>query len=352
VHDLPQGIGLAGLATGVGLERGRTSVPLCQEGLGQPAAVVDVMRQQREPLVSVLMGVYNAADTLDRTLDSILGQEGVSFEFIVVNDGSSDGSAGILERRAAEDNRLIVVHQPNSGLTAALRRGARLARGRYIARQDAGGDVSLPGRLAAQASRLADSRSAVFVTCGCRYIDPDGVFLCEEIPDEAQIALGLSTLAVPGVRGIMHPSAMFSRQAFEAVGGYRAAFTVAQDIDLWLRLHELGACVVVKEVLYDYRYSPEGISSRRYAEQLAFADLAVRCAIARRSGRPEPDLVPQDHAASLDGTSARSRLADYHYFVARCLHKRDPRRARAHYVQAWRKQPTRWKALLGAALTW
>lgn len=323
-----------------------------QEGPGQPSAVVDAMRQQREPLVSVLMGVYNAADTLDRTLDSILGQEGVSFEFIVVNDGSSDGSAEILDRRADQDNRLIVVHQPNSGLTAALRCGANLARGRYIARQDAGGDVSLPGRLAAQACRLANSPGAVFVTCGSRYIDPDGVFLCEEVPDEAQIAVGLSTLAVPGVRGIMHASAMFNRQAFEAVGGYRAAFTVAQDIDLWLRLHELGACVAVKEVLYDCRFAPEGISSRRYAQQMAFADLAVRCAIARRSGRSEPELVPQDHAASIDAKSARSRLAAYHYFVARCLHKRDPRLARAHYLKAWRSQPTRWKALLGAALTW
>lgn len=304
------------------------------------------------PLVSVLMGVYNAAPTLVRTLDSILSQEGVELEFIAVDDGSTDGSGEILDRRAAQDARLKVVHQQNSGLTLALQRGSELARGRYIARQDAGGDVSRPGRLQAQCAALAADVGAVFATCGTNFVDVEGVSLYEEIPDAAKVAAGLSTLRLPGVHGIMHASAMFRTDAFRAVGGYRSAFAVAQDIDLWLRLHEVGHCAVAKGVFYDYRVEPGGISGKRHGEQMGYADLAIRCALERRRGQKEPALVISDQVLSTHGRAPGRTLADYHYFVASCLRRKDPRRARQHYLRAWRAQPSRLKALAGALITW
>lgn len=298
------------------------------------------------------MGVYNAATTLERTLDSILSQDGVELEFIVVDDGSTDDSGDILDRRAAQDGRLVVVHQANAGLTAALARGAELVRGRYIARQDAGGDRSLPGRLAAQVQMLDARPDAAFVTCGHRYLDAEDVYLCDEIRAEEEIARGLSTLRFPGVRGILHASAMFKTEAFRKVGGYRAEFTVAQDIDLWLRLHELGTCAAVPEALYDCRYELNGISGRRYAQQMAFAELAVRCAIARRQGQTEPPLLPQPQVVVNDTRSTSRQVADYHYFVASCLRRREPRLARRHFLQAWRAQPAHVRALVGAMTTW
>lgn len=304
------------------------------------------------PDVSVLMGVYNAADTLERTLDSILSQEGVELEFIVVDDGSTDASAEILDKRAAGDARLKVLHQQNTGLTIALQRGAELARGRCIARQDAGGDVSLPGRLAAQLAALDGDPEAVFATCGYRYVDSDGMFLCDEIPRAEKVAAGLSTLRVPGVSGIMHASAMFKADAFHSVGGYRAAFSVAQDIDLWLRLHEAGSCVAVQSIRYDCRFELNGISANKYAKQMAYADLAVRCALARRAGQLEPPLQASDEVRALHERSSGNRVSEYHYFVASCLRRRNPRQARTHYLRAWRNRPGNWKALLGAALTW
>ncbi len=102
------------------------------------------------PTVSVVMSVFNSAGSLNRTLDSIMGQAGVEFEFIVVNDGSTDDSGEILDRRSELDSRLVVLHQENTGLTIALRRGCEIAKGRYIARQDAGGDVSFANRLSKQ----------------------------------------------------------------------------------------------------------------------------------------------------------------------------------------------------------
>jgi len=105
------------------------------------------------PEVSVVMGVYNGAEHLEQTLASILSQEGCDLEFIVVDDGSTDDTGSILDAWAAQDKRLRVIHQQNTGLTRALIRGCAEARGEFIARQDAG-DVSLPGRLDAQFTYL------------------------------------------------------------------------------------------------------------------------------------------------------------------------------------------------------
>ena len=113
----------------------------------------DLCRPAGEPLVSVVMGVFNAAAALEGSLQSLLAQTGVEVEIIAVNDGSRDASGSLLDEWAARDGRLRVLHQENLGLTAALRRACAAARGKFIARHDAD-DVSLPGRLEAQVRYL------------------------------------------------------------------------------------------------------------------------------------------------------------------------------------------------------
>ena len=128
------------------------------------------------PEVSVVMSVYNGASDLAVTMDSILSQEGVEFEFIVVNDGSSDKTGQILNDYAQRDSRVRIIHQENTGLTRALIRGCDAARGEFIARQDAG-DVSLPSRLKSQASLLRDHPDCVLVSCWTDMVGPEGEFL-------------------------------------------------------------------------------------------------------------------------------------------------------------------------------
>src|SRR6187455_3363395 len=101
------------------------------------------------PLVSVVMSVYNGAKCLRDSVQSVLAQEGVDFEFIIVDDGSTDASGSLLSEFAESDSRVRVIHQHNRGLTRALIQGCAAARGPFIARQDCG-DLSLPGRLAAE----------------------------------------------------------------------------------------------------------------------------------------------------------------------------------------------------------
>ena len=122
------------------------------------------------------MSVYNGASDLPITIDSILSQEGVEFEFIVVNDGSSDKSGQILNEYAQRDGRLRIIHQENTGLTRALIRGCDVARGEFIARQDAG-DVSLAGRLKSQVALLREYGDCVLVSCWTEFIGPHGEFL-------------------------------------------------------------------------------------------------------------------------------------------------------------------------------
>ena len=106
------------------------------------------------PKVSVVMSVYNAEPYLEAAIDSILNQTFRDFEFVIVDDGSTDGSTEILEKYAKGDSRIRLVHNAfNKGLIRSLNRGVKLAKGEYIARQD-GDDVSLPQRLASQVQFL------------------------------------------------------------------------------------------------------------------------------------------------------------------------------------------------------
>ena len=239
------------------------------------------------PKVSVVMSVYNSAKNLANTLDSILKQEECDFEFIVVNDGSSDSTAVILDDYAARESRLRVIHQENTGLTRALIRGCSIAQGEFIARQDAG-DVSLPGRLAAQCSYLASHPKVALVASGTRFVGPAGESLYEITRMGKELGAGLALLSVEEIRGPSHHgSTMFRKESYLSTGGYRLAFNVAQDIDLWLRLAEVGGSWGIGDIHYQASLAANSISGRRRDEQFRAGLLAIECARLRRSGRDD-----------------------------------------------------------------
>lgn len=304
--------------------------------------------------VSVVMSVYNGADTLPSTLQGILDQEGCNFEFIVVNDGSTDASGRILDEWAARDARLRVIHQANTGLTRALIHGCAEARGEFIARQDCG-DVSLWGRLASQVEALHGAPDAVMVACGARFIGPAGERLYEVIRAGTGLHEGLSRLELNHISGPPHHgSTMFRRADYLAAGGYRAPFVVAQDIDLWLRLAERGRCIGQAEVGYLASMEPGSISGRRRTEQFRLAELAIACARQRRSGMSDQPLLD---AFSLEPRTKRSKgpptgreRARFLYFVGSCLRKQDPAGARKYFRLALKERPLFLKAMLRSVL--
>lgn len=298
------------------------------------------------PDVSVVMAVYNGGAALAPTLASVLGQEGCDFEVIAIDDGSTDGSGAVLDDWAARDPRLRVIHQENTGLTRALVRGCALARGEFIARQDCG-DISLPGRLASQAAFLRQHPQAVMAGSGVRFIGPRGEPLVSVVRHGLELHEGLARLDVAAVQGPPHHGAtIFRRAAYERAGGYREFFTVAQDLDLWLRLRELGQCLGDAAVRYEARVEEGSISARRRNLQFAMARIAVECARTRAAGADDAACFPSERPAARDDAApARLVRARFLYFVGSCLRQSDPRAARAYYWAAWRSWPLMLKSL-------
>lgn len=311
------------------------------------------------PDVSVVMSVYNGVTTLAATMDSILSQEGVDFEFIVIDDGSTDGSGAILDDYARRDSRVQVIHQENTGLTQALIRSCVEARGKYIARQDAGGDLSLPGRLARQFAFLESNPDVVLTSCGTRFVGPEGEFLYEIIQQGDELQRGLGQLRIDQIRGPSHHgSTMFLRTAYQAAGGYRPKFRVAQDLDLWVRMVEQGRCVAIPEVLYQASWQPGSISHLRRRQQVVATKAILECRERRRHGKSERPVL-DSLTASLAKAGGKWKIprglsdARFHYFLGSILAPREPDLARRYLRQAVRLWPWHvkaWAKLAGLAL--
>lgn len=311
------------------------------------------------PLISVVMGVHNGGAELDAAVDSVLSQDGVELEFIVVDDGSTDDTAERLARRAASDQRLRVLTLPrNRGLTEALIRGCAEARGEFIARQDCG-DRSLPGRFRQQLEWLQQRPRAVLVSCHTRTLGLYGETLDENRMSSAALAEALNGISAHGYAGPPHHgSVMMRTSAYRRVGGYRQPFVVAQDFDLWLRLLEVGTVGVADFMGYEAGASPSGISAQRLGLQRHLAGLAKKLAQARRCGRDEAPILAAFDAAPKSGRAGRSaarsnyRYAAYLYFLGRCVHPRDRDIARRYFRSGIARCPWHLRSWYGLARTW
>lgn len=299
------------------------------------------------PQVSVVMSVYNGANTLRDSVESVLSQEGVDVECIIVNDGSTDNSGQLLDELAAQDSRVRIIHQPNLGLTKALIRGCSEAKGVYIARQDAG-DLYLPGKLNQQIEVLNSHPGVSFVSCGARVVGPGGEHLYDMVSDEGDLTQHLLILDIDKLRGVFgHGSVLFRRDLYERVGGYRQEFYFGQDLDLWVRLAEIGRFLMLPEILFQIEFSPNSISGHHRSNQILLAKLILECARRRRAGASEEEPLAQ---ASTIRPSAKpksaSDIAAALYFVGACLSKRGDLRARRYYREALRANPLHFRSAI------
>lgn len=289
--------------------------------------------------VSVVMSVCNGADGLHDSIESILAQQGVEFEFIIVDDGSTDSSGSVVDEFASRDSRIRAVHQANAGLTRALIAGCAMARGKYIARQDSG-DISLPGRLSAEVGLLDALPNAAFASCGTRLVGPKGEHLYDILIPQEEATHRLLAPEPERVRGPHHGSAMFRRDLYEHVGGYREQFYFAQDLDLWTRLAEHGEHRVSPAILYRASLTLGSISSLNRKHQETLKRLIVECACLRRSGRSEVEALAEARRIIPErGAAARYDVAAASYFVGMCLRQRGDDRAREYFRQALRAHP-------------
>ena len=231
------------------------------------------------PAVTVLLPVYNAEAFLEEALASVVTQTFTDFRLLAVDDGSTDGSLNILERHADADPRITVISRPNTGIVGALNEMARLARSPLLARMDAD-DVAMPDRFQRQIALFDAKPKAVCVGGGIEMITESGRPIMTPAPVTGDANIQREALA--GRTPISHPSAMIRREAFEAVGGYNADSYPAEDLDLFLRLGELGELHNVPETVLRYRMHGNSISVRLSERQVHKMREACERAWARR----------------------------------------------------------------------
>jgi hypothetical protein len=239
--------------------------------------------------VSVLMAVFNGEEYLSAAIESILRQTFTDFEFLVLDDGSTDSTLRILRRYAEHDRRLRVITRRNEGLVASLNELLGLARGDFVARMDAD-DVALPERFAMQVRFLRDHSEVVCVGGSVDIIDEKGRLLQTlhyPIQDEEVQEGNLS-----GHTAICHPAAMMRREALLRVRGYDDDFRFAEDLDLWLRLGEIGKLANLEDTVLRYRFHGASVSEQESLRQLDVARAACERACQRRGVQREFSALP------------------------------------------------------------
>jgi len=213
------------------------------------------------------MPVYNAADYLEQSIRSILDQTFSNFELIIVNDGSTDSSATIIERMRALDSRIIVIDlQDNKGISAARNAGIAVARGEFIACMDAD-DISLPDRFRLQYDFLRANSDVVLVGGMARFIDRHGTLSIGSDGTGSRHSTVNLLCFPPKIVTAVHPLIMVRTEALKAIGGYDMNMRVAHDYEMFIRISRLGRIAHIDQSILHYRIHGENISVRKLVDQ-------------------------------------------------------------------------------------
>ena len=218
------------------------------------------------PKVTVVMAVYDEDEYLSIAIDSILKQTFEDFEFLIIDDGSTDRTPEIIERYAEQDGRIrYLANQTNKGLSASLNKGINRASGKYIARMDAD-DISLPRRFEKQIEYLDSNPDVHVVGSYASLIGKNEELLGKKtFPQGGRNPAGLKQ---EGPR-VPHPSVMMRRSSLQSVSGYREPFRYAQDLDLWIRMsRKFGENFlwIIPEPLIKYRLTPSQYRRRSVSD--------------------------------------------------------------------------------------
>jgi glycosyltransferase involved in cell wall biosynthesis len=210
------------------------------------------------PPLSVVMPVHNALPFLDASISSILDQTFSDFEFVILNDASTDGSGRVLREWGKRDPRIRIIESERKlGLAGSSNLVVSTSRAKLVARMDAD-DISHPQRLERQFEVMTKHPDVVVVGTLCDGIDAAG--RQTRPPDRWRVMRRSMYIPFP------HGSAMFRRAAFDRIGGYREEFVSGEDQNFFFRMIELGRIVTLPDVLYHFRYHTENTTVLNSAE--------------------------------------------------------------------------------------
>ncbi len=216
----------------------------------------------KPPLVSVIMPTYNVEKYVEEAVNSILNQTFPDFEFIIVDDGSTDRSTEIL--RSYTDSRIqLLFNKKNEGNYPARNRGCRLAKGKYIAVMDAD-DIALPERLEKQVEFMEQNTDVLACGTAYRLMDRNRVIVEPTEWDDIRYIL-MKTFCM------LHPTLLIRKSIMKQVGYYKTESRYAEDYNLVLRLARNGKIANITDILVNRRLHDEQISSMHKTEQNIYA---------------------------------------------------------------------------------
>ncbi|MEO7277333.1 MAG: glycosyltransferase family A protein [Sphingomicrobium sp.] len=234
--------------------------------------------------VSVVMPVYNALPHLDAAIESVLAQTHGSFEFVILDDASTDGSAERLRYWAAQDPRIrLIATKHNLGPAMSSQKVAAAALAPIVARMDAD-DISYPDRLSKQLDVLRQHPEAGVVGSLCDFIDDSG----KKLREPESWRLSRHSALAPFAHGTM----MYRSDLFEDIGGYREECIYWEDQDLTIRMAKIAPILIIPQTLYRYRLSTRSIRITSHHEQVERSvDLMYRSVDRAHRGEDYDDLL-------------------------------------------------------------
>lgn len=254
------------------------------------------------------MGVHNDEEYLRDAIDSILSQSFEDFEFLVVDDASTDASTEIIQ--SYDDPRLrLLSNEDNKGLTRSLNEALEVARGTYIARQDAD-DRSHPDRLRRQVESMETHPDVAVLGTGVEIIDTEGNRI-----NRRRVLTTPSLEDLQLKNHVIHGSVLMRRDAVEDVGGYDELFRYSQDYDLWLRLAKTYKIRNLRDPLYSLRLHDESVYFARKEQSLLYALLA-RGRSTGEFGAETVDYIRRTNINSLKNELSEAQRREFHTRLA------------------------------------
>ena len=285
------------------------------------------------PRISVIMSVYNGERYLRQAIESILNQTLPDFEFIIVNDASTDSSNQIMQ--SYNDGRIrIINNESNIGLTRSLNKAIEQAKGELIARQDAD-DISLPNRLKEQFRFFEQHPDTVLLGSSIYIIDGDGKRRGKRVLKD-----------YPGRNEFQgnwfaHGSAMFRRDIIRGMGGYNELFRYSQDYELWLRIAKkyLERVRGLPRALYMLRLHEENLQFTNRTEGVLYRLLALRMSRGEADEKLLNTIKEKGIRSLLDYLNKGEQITYHKHMAYMHVQASDMRQARAEYREVLKLKP-------------
>ena len=280
------------------------------------------------PKISIVMSVYNEEKYLREAIESILNQTYKDFEFIIIDDGSTDKSAHII--KSYNDPRIVLIQQNNTGLSPALNTGIKAAKGKYIARMDAD-DISHIDRLKYQITYMEKHKDCVALGTKAMIIDKDGNYIYSVNNKFSKEQLRKQ---LPANNPFFHGSMIMRKEALLKCGGYKEEALGNDEDLLWIDLQKQGEMDILNEPLYSYRICPTAgsISSKKWRRKLR--EIRIEYYFTGKINKGKGEEAKKIQNSFLENN--RLKKSSYHYRIG-CLyftHSVDFYQARKHFYNS------------------